>query len=212
MGKIELKSRENARQGLSPGDFRSLLNRLGKDPQEAADRYELLRRKIIKFFVWEQCGDAESLADECLDRVARKLEEGVEIQNLSGYLSGVARIVVKEYQARRQRENTVLENFSYQASVASTEENLEVAVTDLNHCLDQFSVDQRRLILRYYEGDHAKRIENRKKLADELGILPNALRNRAMRLRAILEACMAGRQGQRDRSAAGLTIDRDAGK
>lgn len=175
-----------------------MLDRLGAEPEQAAGQYEQLRRKIIRFFAWEQCTGAEDLADECLDRVARKIEDGVEILNIAGYVAGVARLMVKEHQARRRREQVVLEEFSHRRETAGSGEDVERAVADLNACLDRFNADQRRLILSYYEGDHARRIENRKRLAEELALLPNALRNRAMRLRSLLETCMAGRAGRRD--------------
>ncbi|MBL8114745.1 MAG: hypothetical protein JNK60_17825, partial [Acidobacteria bacterium] len=46
------------------------------------------------------------------------------------------------------------------------------------------------LLLRYYQGDGASRIENRKALADELHVPMNALRIRVHRLRERLERCV----------------------
>jgi DNA-directed RNA polymerase specialized sigma24 family protein len=185
---------------------------LAPEPEQAAGQYEHLRRKIIKFFAWEQCAGPEDLADECLDRVARKIEDGVEIQSVSGYAAGVARLMVKEQQARRRREQEVLQEFSHWRDTAGSGEDLERAVADLNICLERFSPDQRRLILRYYEGDHALRIENRRVLAEELSLLPNALRNRAMRLRGLLETCMSARVALRDGSLRKTTKSEDARK
>jgi DNA-directed RNA polymerase specialized sigma24 family protein len=153
---------------------------------------------MIKYFHWEQCDHAEDLADECLDRVARRLDEGVAIQNLNAYVSGVARILVKECHARRQREQGMLEEFRNRTVQAEAPGDLEQAVQDLEDCLEQFSPPQRRLLVRYYEGDHGERILNRKNLAEELGMLPNALRNRAMRFRILLENCMSARLARRD--------------
>ena len=198
MGYLEVSRRPQVKPGLRADNWQALLHRLGSGPEEAAERYEELRRKVIKYFLWEQCDHAEDLADECLDRVARKLEEGVEIQSLHAYVSGVARILVKECHARRQREQAMLEGFSNRAVQAEAPGDLEQAVQDLEDCLEQFSPQQRRLLVRYYEGDHGERILNRKKLAEELGMLPNALRNRAMRLRTLLENCMSARLARRD--------------
>jgi len=204
--------REEGKQGLRAGDLRALLDRLGAGPEEAAERYEQLRRKMIKYFLWEQCENAEDLADDCLDRVARKLEDGVEIQSLSGYMAGVARIMVKENRSRRQREQAVIEEFSNRITPAGEAEDIEQAVRDLEECLKNFSPGQRSLLLRYYEGDHAQRILNRSRLAEELKILPNALRNRAMRLRTLLETCMSARIARRDGSTVNPTISRGAGQ
>lgn len=204
--------REEGKQGLRAGDLRALLDRLGADPEESAERYEQLRRKMIKYFLWEQCENAEDLADECLDRVARKLEDGVEIQSPSAYMAGVARIMVKENRSRLQREQAVMEEFSNRTAHTNEAEDIEQAVHDLEQCLKNFSPLQRSLLLRYYEGDHAQRILNRARLAEELKILPNALRNRAMRLRTLLETCMSTRIARRDGTASNPTISRGAGR
>jgi DNA-directed RNA polymerase specialized sigma24 family protein len=202
--------RAQARPELRAGNWQALLQRLGSGTEEAAERYEQLRGRLIKYFVWEQCDPAEDLADECLDRVARKLDEGVEIQSVNAYVSGVARILVKECHARRRREQAMLEEFSNRTVPAEAPADVEQAVKDLEECCQQFSPVQRSLLLRFYEGDHRERILNRKKLAEELGMLPNALRNRAMRLRVLLENCMSARQARRDGTAAKATINRGA--
>jgi DNA-directed RNA polymerase specialized sigma24 family protein len=134
----------------------------------------------------------------------------VEIHSFHAYVSGVARILVKECHARRQREQAMLEGFSNQAIQAEAPGDLEQAVQDLEDCLEQFSPPQRRLLVRYYEGDHGERILNRKKLAEELSMLPNALRNRAMRLRVLLENCMSARLARRDGTSTEPTTNREA--
>jgi DNA-directed RNA polymerase specialized sigma24 family protein len=205
----QVKDKDQSRKGLNADEFRALLDRLGTGPEQAAQQYENLRQRVIKSFTWEQCEGAEDLADECLDRVARKLDDGVEILNLHAYLAGVARMMVKEYHFRRRRELAVIEECN-RNKPDSPGEDIEQAVMDLDDCLKSFAASQRNLLLQYYEGDHGIRIENRKRLAEELGMLPNALRNRAMRLRALLEACMAARMRNRDGSGVSPTIGMDA--
>ncbi len=189
-------------------ELRVLLARLDSDPARAAERYEHLRGKLIKFFEWEQSNAPEDLADECLDRFARKLEEGIDVQSPGGYLAGIARMIAKEDQTQRRRERMAMAEYRRRVSAVAPAADIEQAVRDLDHCLRKFSPAQRDLILRYYQGDHAQRIESRKLLAAELRLLPNALRNRAMRLRALLEACMEASRRQRDRSGFAPTIDR----
>jgi DNA-directed RNA polymerase specialized sigma24 family protein len=134
----------------------------------------------------------------------------VEIQSLHAYVSGVARILVKECHARRQREQGMLEEFRNRAVQVEGPGDIEQAIQDLEDCLEHFSPAQRRLLVRYYEGDHGERILNRKKLAEELGMLPNALRNRALRLRALLENCMSARLARRDGMSTKPTTNREA--
>jgi DNA-directed RNA polymerase specialized sigma24 family protein len=200
-------SRSGHPRNLSPNDFQALLNRLG-GLEQGGFEYEHLRRKLIRFFTWERCPDPEWLADGCLDRVARKLGENQEIRDLKAYVAAVARLMVKEEHARLRREQNPDVDQLAVAAPSPSDEDLDGDLATLNCCLERFSPDQRRLILRYYEGDHAQRIENRKRLAEELGMASGALRNRAMRLREILEACIAKRLGQRDRSPFRATKDR----
>jgi DNA-directed RNA polymerase specialized sigma24 family protein len=172
------------------------LQRLGNSREEAGEEYELLRCKLIRFFSWERCPDPQSLADGCLDVLARKLGEGEEIRDLKAYVAAVARMVAKEEYARRRKEQPAGEApLEFIAAPTPAGPELDLALAHLDRCLECFTPDQRRFILRYYEGDHASRINNRKKLAKELGMLPGALRNRALRLREILEACMSQRDG-----------------
>jgi hypothetical protein len=50
---------------------------------------------------------------------------------------------------------------------------------------------QRSFILRYYQGDKRCRVENRHRMAEELDLPLNALRNRALRLREKIENCVS---------------------
>jgi DNA-directed RNA polymerase specialized sigma24 family protein len=50
--------------------------------------------------------------------------------------------------------------------------------------------ENRELVLRYYQADGRQKIEERKHLAEELGIAPNALRIRAYRIRVALQKCL----------------------
>src|SRR5215468_8955650 len=81
---------------LTEAAFNKLLECLDADRQRAAERYEQLHRKLEKFFENHRSAAAEELADETINRVTRKLEEGLEIQNLSSYCIGVARMLLKE--------------------------------------------------------------------------------------------------------------------
>src|SRR5688572_31873943 len=53
----------------------------------------------------------------------------------------------------------------------------------LERCLDQLPPNDRAIIRTYYTGDTTIKIENRRQLAESLGIPINALRIRALRIR-----------------------------
>ena len=60
---------------LTQGAFDLLLAQLDTDRQQAGTKYEALRRKLVKFFQWRGCSLPEDLADDTINRVARRVEE-----------------------------------------------------------------------------------------------------------------------------------------
>jgi len=73
-----------------------------------------LRRKLARFFEWRGAPFPEERADETFNRVARKLEEGVQILNPGGYCNEVARLVLLESFKRPERKLTSLEEMDSQ--------------------------------------------------------------------------------------------------
>src|SRR5262249_51747669 len=81
---------------LTEAGFNKLLSCLDPDRQRAGEKYEQLHRKLEKFFEVHRIAFAEELADETINRVIRKLEDGLEIRNIAGYCIGVARLLLME--------------------------------------------------------------------------------------------------------------------
>jgi hypothetical protein len=52
---------------LTTANFDALMLRLDTDRNRAGDKYEEIRWKLIRFFHWNSCLDAEKLADEAFD-------------------------------------------------------------------------------------------------------------------------------------------------
>jgi DNA-directed RNA polymerase specialized sigma24 family protein len=67
---------------------------------------------------------------------------------------------------------------------------VEVEYRCLEECIGKLSAENRELVLGYYAADGRQKIEQRKLLAEKLGIAPNALRIRAYRIRAALQKCL----------------------
>jgi DNA-directed RNA polymerase specialized sigma24 family protein len=187
---------------LGAESFARLLALLDADREKAALRYEELRERLVRVFVWEHAVDAEGLADEALTRMARRLDEGEAIQNPAAFLNGIARNLLKEDRHRRQRMEPLRE-----LPAAVPNEEVERHHAALERCLAGWEADKRKLLLAYYQGDQSTRIRNRQRLAGELGLEINALRNRALRLRERLEACVR-QQIARDVSGWSATTDR----
>jgi len=91
---------------LDGQSFDRLLGLLDSDRDRAGERYELIRTQLVRIFEWRGCPYPESLADETIDRVGRRLEQGEQIRAADPalYFYGVARNVLKEYWTERRRE------------------------------------------------------------------------------------------------------------
>jgi RNA polymerase sigma factor (sigma-70 family) len=177
-------------RGLTEAEFNTLLDRLDRDRTLAGERYKRLHNKLVKFFTYEGSDCPEDSADETINRVARRLEDGEGIQYLDRYALGVARLVYKEDLQRQRVARAAVLEVLRQTEDASGKQRSEARIAALQSCLDRLSPDSRDLILRYYRGERTSKIDNRKKLAQELGVPPNALRNRVFRLREKLERCL----------------------
>lgn len=175
------------RLALTAAELEALLRALAPDRAEAGQRYEALRRRLLIVFAARHSGsDTAALADEVLDRVARRLNEGIPIEtSVEAYVLGVARNVARE-QARIPRAETPLP--AHLAAVAPEPE--DPAHDCLERCLAGLQPSPRAWVLRFYTGSGSAKIAERSRLARELGLEPNALRVRMFRLRSTLEACL----------------------
>lgn len=176
---------------LSQEGFDKFLGLLDEDRERAAERYEQLRRRLLKFFEWRGSLTPEEHADETFNRVARKLTEGTQINELNNFIGGVARRLVFEMLEERERANKALGKLSEPTTTIEIEdEDADPRLDCFLSCLKELPEDQRRLIVDYYRDDERARIAQRKALAEMLGVPLNALRIRAHRLRIQLERCI----------------------
>jgi DNA-directed RNA polymerase specialized sigma24 family protein len=167
---------------LTQPQFDALLSWLDPDREQAAPKYEAIRKRLVRLFTNRGSLDAEGLADETIDRVARKLTDlaGTYSGDPALYFCGVARNVFRESLKRRPA--------ALVSHPPAQQEGDELGC--LEKCMDEFPPETRRLILSYYEDAGRAKIANRKSLAGELGVEMNALRIRACRIRARLQACV----------------------
>ena len=176
---------------LTQEGFDQLLGLLDQDRERAAEKYELLRRRLLKLFEWRGSLTPEEHADEAFNRVARKIVEGVEIRDLTHFVGGVARRLFLEILEQREREQKALNQFPEPVVVMEIkDEEVDSRLDCFRSCLNELPPKQRSLIVDYYRDDQRKRVEQRKLLATQLRIPLNALRIRAHRLRAQLDECI----------------------
>ena len=175
-------------------EWEGLLGLFGADRESAGREYEALRGRLSDFFRYAQVRDPEAAADEVFDRVAKKVDEGVAIESVVSYVLAVARFVRQEKWNQGRRETAALVEWSRDRETTPEEEGREQDC--LERCLGHWAAGDREFLLAYYQGDGAARIAQRQRLAAREGIRLNALRNRALRLRARLEECLQKCMGE----------------
>jgi DNA-directed RNA polymerase specialized sigma24 family protein len=173
-------------------ELERLLALLDPDPERAAERYEAIRKKLIRLFEWRGSPVPEDLADVTFDRVARGLARGLVIQSADpySYFCGVAFLVHKEQLRARAKRDDFWESGDWRSLYPPAETEEEDPRLDcLRHCLDRLPAEQRELLLGYHAGED--RIRSRQQLAQGLGDSLNALRIKVHRVRRQLESCLA---------------------
>src|SRR5262245_33397487 len=178
---------------LTEEAFAKLMDRLDADRERAGERYEELRRTLLRYFEWRGASFPEERADETLNRIARKLEEGMEISEIGQYSIGIARLVLLETFKSRDQLRAPMEDLPPDTAAPDTRgESIEKEhyLNCLENCLNRLPAENRELITVYYQDDNRGRINNRIALAERLGLRRDALANRAQRVRDKLEDCV----------------------
>jgi RNA polymerase sigma factor (sigma-70 family) len=188
MGAAMRKS--GARWAINQDQFAGLLLKLANEPLEAAARYEALRAKLIFYFRRKSLDFPEDLADEVLDRLARRLAEGTEIDSLAAFAIGIARFVAQEQASRPFQLQVLEETFFDNIPADSHTESEEERFTGMEHCLNCMPAADVELLEAYYLGDGGSLIRARKSMAEALGISPEAVRQRVFFIRRRLRQCM----------------------
>jgi DNA-directed RNA polymerase specialized sigma24 family protein len=175
---------------LTQAAFDGFLATLDRDRDKAGEKYEYIRLKLLKYFQW--CGsDVPDIdADETINRVTRRIYEGQDVYNLSGYIYGVAKLVRAESIKRRNRMRALDEVSFIELSWLDVEIEVPNYNECLERCLGRLSDDDREVITEYYRYKKTEKIDGRKRLAATLGISLNTLRVKMHRQRMNLEACM----------------------
>ena len=81
---------------LTASAFERLLVRLDADPARAADAYEALRLALTRFFDWRGAHFPDECADETMNRLARRVDEGAAVADIRSFALGIARLVLLE--------------------------------------------------------------------------------------------------------------------
>lgn len=175
----------------SPSEFELLLSWLDKNQENAALKYEKIRQKLIKIFCGRGCYEAEELADQTFDRVAKKIPSIIETYTGEPFLYfyGVASNVHHEW-IRHKSKTKPLEFEDRITNSDSPKDDSEFECLD--ECLAALLVNQRKLVVNYYSDTKRAKIDARKKIADDLGISAATLQIRVFRIKNRLRDCVKG--------------------
>ena len=178
---------------LSPESFDGLLFWLDHDRERAGERYESIRSGLIKRFRQLGCREAEELANQTIDRVARKLP--TIAATYSGerepYFFSIAYYIYQEQLRKPVVMSLANIDFAH-PKLPSDREVFEKELLDscLRHCIEKLHPNSREMIREYYGGEKQEKIRLRKQLAERLGIKLSNLRLRAQRVRTELKKCI----------------------
>lgn len=179
---------------LTKEDFDSLLRWFSPDRELAGAKYEEIRAGLIRFFNYKGCSEAENLADETINRVARKYTT-LDTSNNHKYLTyfyGFATKIHLEYLNRRKKKQVEFEqNIHFkEESTEGTNSFVEDQHKCLETCLAKLSSEDRYLIIKYFAKDKSEKFEHRRNLAKEINLTMGALHVRVFRIKGTLKNCI----------------------
>src|SRR5262245_27830064 len=179
---------QKKKQSLTDESFDSLMRFLDPDRDHAGEKYELLRLKLTQFFRARACSAAEDRVDEVFDRLTRKIVEGEEIRNITGYCLGIARLVWLEALRAPHAHQVPFDELPV-ISVVEDDTDRKLRLGCFNQCLGEIPEADVALLVAYCSSEHGSLSEVRRKMAEQLQIPLNALRIRVHRIKSKLIEC-----------------------
>src|SRR5687767_7930790 len=139
---------------LEQAELDRLLVWLDSDRERAGERYEQIRWRLITIFAARNCAVPEELADETIDRVARRVAD-IET-NYTGdkalYFFGVANNVHHEYLKRPAPPESAV-------AIDEGDDDREQSHRCLEQCLGKLPADTREMLMRYYSQEKQAKID-----------------------------------------------------
>lgn len=167
-------------------EFEKLLAWIDPDSEQAGQKLLVYQSRITKIFISRGCVDAETLADEVVNRVTVRIDKVINnypnpLQCLLGFVENVYREYLRE---EREHANAKPPPQPRPPEVLEREDEC------LNGCLGTLAQQGRELFSRYFNVDKRTKRQVRTGLAKERNLTANALRIHAHRLRKKLLECV----------------------
>lgn len=174
----------------SQEEFDRMLDWLDPDRDRAAERLMEIRTRATKILVRRQCYAADELWDEAANRVCHRVKDVAPtyVGDPALYFYAVARLVHLEWQQEEKWKRERLDKRPPEPP--APDDDVERIHDCLDGCLKKLSADDYEMILKYFEKETRAKIEQRKELAEKLGITLNSLRMRVHRINKELQKCI----------------------
>jgi DNA-directed RNA polymerase specialized sigma24 family protein len=169
------------------------------------EKFELaavpLTSRLKKFFRrrcknTDEADRVDDWVQETLFRVIKKIESGVEIENIEAYVIGTAHLVFKEFLSGivvdRYREQPVelSRNILDQMVAPLSQAEVQRKIVCLNQCLLELSAEEGALVAAWFdEPSGAAKIDQHRLMAEQLAVPASTLRVRIYRLMKRLRFC-----------------------
>ncbi len=174
---------------LSQAQFDSLLGWLSEDREKAGEKYLEIRESLVRFFELKGSADAETLADETINRLTAKLctlKLHAENKPITVFFGFAKNVYLESLRQKENQLDPVLHKFAQQ----TTDDKSNVYLEYLDECLENYPVSEREFIFEYYAKEKSEKFNQRRKLAEKLKIAQGTMNARIHRMRLSLQKCI----------------------
>ena len=177
---------------LTQTDFDTLLQWFSPNREVAGAKYEEIRKGLIRYFSFKGCSESENLADETINRVAKKLSSLNTENNFKHitYFYGFASKIYLESRNKAENNTTEFDPGQHSNLIVEVDDEKEDRHQCLDSCLAKLSPEERNLAIEYFSKDKSAKFEHRRKIAEKLNIKPGAMHVRIYRLKENLRNCV----------------------
>lgn len=175
---------------LKKVEFKKLLEWFSTDEVEAGEIYQKIYEGLQRYFRYRGCSDSNHLADETINRVAKRLPEldlSKNVKKISIFY-GFALNIYREYLNKIENREVVLNPDSVSQKISEPKNEKEMDCVE--KCLSKLSDEEKKMVLKYYSLEKGEKIILRKQMAEEMNITTNALHVKIYRLKGTLKTCI----------------------